>query len=423
MKLEGHEAAVWSVCSLKSGEKFVTGSADRSIIYWNKKGEKLKVLKGHNDCVRALLSLSNDSIISASNDAIIKIWNEDGECIKELQGHTNYIYTIAFHLSENVFVSGGEDSTLRMWSADGELGNAMMLPAQSVWAVACLKNGDIVTGTSDGVVRIFTKDPNRYADEKTLASYTVAVEARARDVKLSLGGVKVNELPGEESLRQKGRPGQTKMVRKSDGNIVCYEWTGTTWEAVGDVVGATGGSQATSGKKLFEGKEYDFVFSVDISDSMPPLKLPYNRGDDPWLIAQSFIHKHELPQAYLDQVANFIITNAGNSQVVEPTSSSTYQDPFTGGGRYIPGSGSIHNSDAGNVDPFTGTSSYSTQSASVPVNFIPRSGQNMDPFTGSSSHTTSTSGGSAGKHFPFENYISITSCDPSKVLTKLRLNE
>lgn len=110
MKLEGHEAAVWSVCALKSG-KYVTGSADKSIIFWNSSGEKLKVLKGHKDCVRALLSLPNDSIISASNDATIKIWNEDGECVKELYGHTNYIYSMAFNcqLGENVFVTGGED--------------------------------------------------------------------------------------------------------------------------------------------------------------------------------------------------------------------------------------------------------------------------------------------------------------------------
>lgn len=104
IQLKGHEAAVWSVCALKSG-KIVTGSADKSIIYWNKSGEKLKVLKGHKDCVRSLLSLPNDSIISASNDAVIKIWNDDGECISELEGHTNYIYSISF-LDENTFVSG-----------------------------------------------------------------------------------------------------------------------------------------------------------------------------------------------------------------------------------------------------------------------------------------------------------------------------
>lgn len=59
-----------------------------------------------------------------------------------------YIHSMAFnyHLGDNVLVSGGEDSTLRMWNFDGELGS-ITLPAQSVWACACLKNGDIVTGT------------------------------------------------------------------------------------------------------------------------------------------------------------------------------------------------------------------------------------------------------------------------------------
>lgn len=52
------------------------------------------------------------------------------------------------------------------------------------------------------------------------------------------------------------------------------------------------------------------MFSVDISDSMPSLKLPYNKGEDPWSAAQAFIHKHSLPQAYLDEVAQFIIKNS-----------------------------------------------------------------------------------------------------------------
>lgn len=122
------------------------------------------------------------------------------------------------------------------------------------------------------------------------------------------------------------------------------------------------------------------------------------------MVAQSFIHKHELPQAYLDQVANFIVTNADSTPVNMETSGS-YHDPFTGEGRYIPGSGSNFNSGSGNVDPFTGASSYSSQSAaSVPVNFIPKSGQK-----------------SSTKHFPYGQYTTIVTCDPIKVLAKLRL--
>ena len=29
-------------------------------------------------------------------------------------------------------------------------------------------------------------------------------------------------------------------------------------------------------KQLYKGKEYDYVFDVDIQDGVPPLKLPYN---------------------------------------------------------------------------------------------------------------------------------------------------
>jgi phospholipase A-2-activating protein len=83
------------------------------------------------------------------------------------------------------------------------------------------------------------------------------------------------------------------------------------WHCLGDVTGASGGTDDTSGKKLYNGKEYDFVFSVDIQDGVPPLKLPYNLNEDPYVVAQKFIEQNELPQSYLDQVANFIVTNAG----------------------------------------------------------------------------------------------------------------
>lgn len=46
----------------------------------------------------------------------------------------------------------------------------------------------------------------------------------------------------------------------------------TTWQRVGEVVDAVGQGR----KQLYQGKEYDYVFDVDIQDGVPPLKLPYN---------------------------------------------------------------------------------------------------------------------------------------------------
>ncbi len=74
-------------------------------------------------------------------------------------------------------------------------------------------------------------------------------------------------------------------------------------------------------KQLYEGKEYDYVFDVDIQDGVPPLKLPYNANGieailfqvspltptrKPISAAQRFLTKHDLPMTYLDEVVNFI---------------------------------------------------------------------------------------------------------------------
>ena len=44
------------------------------------------------------------------------------------------------------FVTSGEDRTIRIWEM-GECQQTITLPAQSVWSVAYLQNGDIVAGS------------------------------------------------------------------------------------------------------------------------------------------------------------------------------------------------------------------------------------------------------------------------------------
>lgn len=75
------------------------------------------------------------------------------------------------------------------------------------------------------------------------------------------------------------------------------------------------------------------MFSIDIKDGVPALKLPYNVTEDPWFAAQKFIHENDLPQAYLEQIANFIVTNSKKSDqpvVSNPPAQPEYCDPFTG---------------------------------------------------------------------------------------------
>lgn len=150
-------------------------------------------------------------------------------------------------------------------------------------------------------------------------------------------------------------------------NVVAYSWSQNEqrWILIGNVVGASGGSTATSGKQLYNGIEYDYVFSVDIQDGVPPLKLPYNNGQDPWVVAQKFLHDNDLSQLFLDQVANFIIKNSQQTPILND--SVQYIDPFTGGNRYIPGS---NITDSPSESSSRSNQSYSSLSSACP-SYIP----------------------------------------------------
>lgn len=99
--------------------------------------------------------------------------------------------------------------------------------------------------------------------------------------------------------------------------------------------------------------------------------------------------------------------------------SSGFEDPFTGGGRYIPGSSTtnFHNNDVEMVDPFTGASSYrSGQSQQERQHRIDV--QLKAPTTASTSN--SGTGRAPAKHFPHNQYMSFSACDPTKVLDKIK---
>ncbi|KAF5295352.1 hypothetical protein FQR65_LT01542 [Abscondita terminalis] len=395
----GHTAAVWSVIQLQNGN-VVTASADKTIGLFSKEGFRINTIQGHTDCVRGLADFPElKYFLSVSNDASIKVWSYDGSNLDTYYGHTNYIYSICRNIAggTNCFVTSDEDRTVRYWQ-DGLNTETFQLPAQSVWSVACLPNGDVVTGSSDSVVRIFTQDETRIADESLLKAFEEEVLALTKQSMQEIGGYKISDLPGKEALYEPGKKaGQMKMIREPQG-VVAYTWVdeGSSghWEKVGDVLGSADPNSAN--KTTFEGKPYDFVFTVDVEDGKPPLKLPYNKGDDPYMAAHKFLEKNMLPAAYLDQVVNFILTNSAdaNNAPINPN----YVDPFTGASRYTPA-----------------TSGTTTGS----------SGVNMDPFTGGSSYTSSHSNNSQktlneNQYFPLKEYRSFDAGDPKVILGKLK---
>jgi hypothetical protein len=54
--------------------------------------------------------------------------------------------------------------------------------------------------------------------------------------------------------------------------------------------------------------EADYTFTVELDGRR--LKLEYNKGENPYIVAQKFIERHDLGQNYLEDIASFITSNA-----------------------------------------------------------------------------------------------------------------
>lgn len=433
MKLQGHEAAVWAVQMMPEHGLMLTGSADKTIKMW-KAGTCQRTFTGHTDCVRGLAVLSAVEFLSSSNDCTIRRWIGTGECLQVYTGHTSFIYGIAALPDEGgSFVSVGEDRSLRIWK-EGECSQVITLPAQSVWSVTCLNNGDIVTGSSDGIARVFTASPERVASQEELELFDAEVASHAIPAEAAsgqLGDVKLEDLPGPEALLRPGnRSGQTKLIRR--GNVIeCHQWNGmeSTWDKIGEVVGSAGteGASRQTNKQIYNGKEYDFVFDVEIQEGVPSMKLPYNLTDDPWMAAHQFLERNDLSQMFLDQVVDFILKNTKGVTIGQQGPSAG--DPFTGGARYVPPTApsqvaSDLGMGGGAVDPFTGGGSYrpsySPQQSSV-------GGDGVDPFTGASSYrsgqatsVTESTIVSQNPYFPKTSFVSFDSANVTAIGGKLK---
>ncbi|KAJ3281630.1 hypothetical protein HK104_011360 [Borealophlyctis nickersoniae] len=313
-----HEHSVWAVLSVEN-DVVLTGSADRTIKLW-KAGKNTHTYTGHTDAVRSLALYPGLGFVSCSNDCTVRVWTLAGECVQELSGHTSFVYTLAV-LPSGEIASGGEDRSVR----------TIVHPCTSIWSVAALPNGDIISGGSDGVARVFTRAKERVAEAEVVKTFEASVAATAIPSN-QVGDVDKSKLPGLEVLNAMGKKdGEVKMVRVGD-MVEAHQWSmaDAQWHKVGEVV------DAVQGKKVFDGKEYDYVFDIDIGQG-PTLKLPYNTTENPYMAAQDFIDKHELSQNFLDDIANFIIQNAKGVTLGASDTGSNLADPFTGGSRYVPG--------------------------------------------------------------------------------------
>ncbi|KAK3167323.1 hypothetical protein OEA41_010450 [Lepraria neglecta] len=339
--LEGHEGSVWTVLAYDR-KTIITGCADKVIRVFDTRGKFSHAIKGSTDVVRALCRVppnhpSGADFASAGNDGVIRLWKLDGRQVGEFIGHENFIYSLV-SLPSGELASSSEDRTVRIWRGS-ECIQTITHPAISVWGVAaCAENGDIVSGASDRKVRVFSRAKDRQAEPEAIQAFEDDVKSSS--IPQQAAGIPNKEqLPGPDFLQSKSgtKEGQVQMIQEADGSVSAHQWSqgSQSWMNVGTVVDAVG----SSGKKTsYAGKDYDYVFDVDIEDGKPPLKLPYNLSQNPYEAATTFIQNNELPISYLDQVAAFITSNTQGATIGQPSQGPgpSASDPW-GAGAYRPG--------------------------------------------------------------------------------------
>ncbi|TPP56316.1 Phospholipase A-2-activating protein [Fasciola gigantica] len=368
--LKGHTNYVTALAVYKPEDPIdhliYTGSNDKLIRAFAVGQENAKfVLKGHEDTVCGLCVDPFGTVISVSWDKTAKIW-KNGTCLLTIKGHEAAVwcvlYVFGFEL-ECQIVTGSADHSIRLWKVNTPSDQtepsycflrSFIGHADCVRSLATLDGSRFLSASNDASIRAWDLKTGLCVGEfygHTNFVYAVATQVNV-SVFVSSGEdrcVRVWPIPSEHEWTENKqfaalqcipvpckREGQVIVIRQ-DGRTVCYQWSmnETRWLEIGDVVGSQNPNKA-----MFEGKEYDFVFTVDIAEHIPPIKLPYNRTEDPWFVAQAFLQRNDLPADYLETVANFIIRNAG-PQVSPPAVAQTdWVDPYTGSSRYIPDGGS-----------------------------------------------------------------------------------
>ena len=120
--LRAHILPLTNCAFNKSGDRFITGSYDRTCKVWNTMtGEEMLTLEGHKNVVYAI-AFNNpfgDKIVTGSFDKTAKLWNaETGELLHTLRGHATEIVCLSFDPHGAIVATGSMDSTAKLWDVE-----------------------------------------------------------------------------------------------------------------------------------------------------------------------------------------------------------------------------------------------------------------------------------------------------------------
>ncbi len=150
---EGHEDQVKEVCVTKNG-KIVSCSWDGTVRVWDLQGNQRAICRGHKGSVHAVCITRNDKIVSGSEDGTIRIWDREGNQIALCEGHESRV-TVVCVSHDGKIVSGSDDGTIRIWDKRGKQLAVCKGHGGCITAVCVTGTGKIVSASRDNAVRVW----------------------------------------------------------------------------------------------------------------------------------------------------------------------------------------------------------------------------------------------------------------------------
>ncbi|CAM9733037.1 unnamed protein product, partial [Scytosiphon promiscuus] len=226
--------------------------------------------------------------------------------------------TRGFHTTQGCVLTGDAGEAVSVDESGGCIVWRGSERAQSIshpsglWCVCALPNGDFATGCQDHAVRVWTRAPDRAAPAEVSRAFDKAVVDGQTKTKQGPSAVEIAALPKwEEQHATRGKSeGQVQVFQRA-GKAIAAQWSAasSTWIEVGEVMGASEAGQV-------DGESFDHVYPIEVEGvggAVRKLQIGYNNGQNPFVAAQDFIDKNELPQSYLNEIADHLTKRAGET--------------------------------------------------------------------------------------------------------------
>ncbi len=159
--LRGHVLPLTNCAFNKNGDRFITGSYDRTCKVWDTTtGDELLSLEGHKNVVYAIAFNKpyGDKIITGSFDKTCKLWDANtGNNIHTFRGHDAEIVCVAFDPKGSIVATGSMDNTSRMYDVKtGHCTCTLIGHTGEVVSVSFDSTGNLLaTGSFDHDVKIW----------------------------------------------------------------------------------------------------------------------------------------------------------------------------------------------------------------------------------------------------------------------------